>query len=53
MSYGADFRTLVGVLLHLGVFVVFMLEKRFTYVLRTAIGQFGTIEVHYLYMVFL
>lgn len=29
---------------------MFTFEKRFTYLLRTAMGQFGTIEAHYLYM---
>jgi phosphatidylglycerophosphate synthase len=52
-SFGADFRTLVGILFHIGIFVMFMLEKRFTFLLRTALGEFGTIEAHYLYMVVL
>lgn len=34
-----------------GIFAMFTYEKRFTYQLRTAMGEFGTIEAHYLYMI--
>lgn len=41
MAYGASFYTSVGILFQLGIFAMFTFEKRFTYILRTAIGEFG------------
>lgn len=32
---------------------MFTFEKRFTYVLRTSLGEFGTVEAHFVYMIIL
>mmetsp|Transcript_20009 Transcript_20009/g.17679 ORF Transcript_20009/g.17679 Transcript_20009/m.17679 type:complete len:163 (+) Transcript_20009:385-873(+) len=53
MSYGASFSTAVAIMFQSGIFAMFTFEKRFTYQLRTAVGQFGAIEAHYLYMLVL
>lgn len=53
LSFGAGYKTGVGILFQAGIFTMFTYEKRFTYVLRTALGEFGTIEAHYLYMLIL
>ena len=52
-SYGSSYGSWVAIVFQLGIFVLFTFEKRFTYELRTAVGEFGTIETHYLYMLFL
>jgi phosphatidylglycerophosphate synthase len=52
-SYGASIATGICISFQFGIFTVFTFEKRFTYVLRTSIGEFGTIEMHYIYMLFI
>lgn len=37
----------------MGIFTLFTFEKRFTYELRTGIGEMGTVEAHYMYMIVL
>ena len=37
----------------MGIFTLFTFEKRFTYELRTGIGEMGTVEAHYMYMIIL
>ena len=49
-SYGASFGSWVAVLFQLGIFTLFTFEKRFTYELRTGIGEMGTVEAHFMYM---
>lgn len=48
---GPSTATCILFLSQIGTFTMFTFEKRFTYVLRTAIWQFGTIEAHYVYIV--
>jgi ethanolaminephosphotransferase len=53
LSLGGTFSWAVGFIFQFWTFMLFTWEKRFTHVLRTAVGNFGTLEVHYIYMVFL
>ena len=52
-TYGSSFGTCLAIAFQLGIFCLFTFEKRFTYELRTAMGEFGTIEAHYLYILFI
>lgn len=53
ISFGAGISTSLAILFQLGIFAMFTFEKRFTYVLRTAVGEFGAIEAQYVYMLLL